>query len=162
MTYYNNIQQYQPIVGNNNKSLSYPSFGNPQQPPPQQNATNLSNFQHSASREKLNQFTLMQQQHHIQFNQPQMPQQGNNNAYHRNSLNSLMPFPIQQQQQQYRRNSCGVNSSMSSLTDSNEQGKSISPNMLSMTTSLKPKSTTMDINSRLESLCRQMTEQAIN
>jgi hypothetical protein len=159
MPYYN-MQQYQPnqSVGSN-KSLSYPSFGNT--PLQQQNATNLSNFQHSASREKLNQFTLMQQQHHIQFNQqPQIPQQSNN-AYHRNSLNSLMPFPIQQQQQ-FRRNSCGVNSSMSSLVDSNEQGKSISPNMLSMTTSLAPKSTTMDINSRLESLCRQMTEQAIN
>ena len=168
MPYYN-VQQFQPnqSVGNNNnnnnKSLSYPNFGNT---PQQQITSNLSNFQRSASREKLNQFTLMQQQHHIQFNQPQIPQQNSaNTAYHRNSLNSLMPFSLQQQQQfANRRNSCGVNSSMSSLIDSNEQGMSISPNMLnSMSTSLTPKvTTTSDINSRLESLCRQMTEQAIN
>lgn len=166
MPYYN-AQQFQPNQSlsnsSSNKSLSYPSFGTPPQQQ-QQNATNLSNFQRSASREKLNQFTLMQQQHHIQFNQqPQIPQT-NNNAYHRNSLNSLMPFPIQQQQHQFpnRRNSCGVNSSMSSplieSSNSSEQGMSISPNMQSMT----PKSAMMDINSRLESLCRQMTEQAIN
>ncbi|XP_070497457.1 protein Smaug [Chironomus tepperi] len=158
MTYYNNIQQYQPVPSpsNNKQSISYPTFANTSQASP-----NLNNFQRSASRDKLNQFTLMQQQHHIQFNQQPTIPQPNNNAYHRNSLNSLMPFPIQQQQQ-YRRNSCGVNSSMSSLVDSNEQGKSISPNIMSMTTSLTPKTTTMDINSRLESLCRQMTEQAIN
>lgn len=168
MPYYN-IQQFQPNQSlsnsSSNKSLSYPSFGTPPQQQQQQNATNMSNFQRSASREKLNQFTLMQQQHHIQFNQQSQIPQPNNNAYHRNSLNSLMPFPIQQQQQQQfpnRRNSCGVNSSMSSpLIDSSsnsDQGKSISPNMQSM----MPKSAMMDINSRLESLCRQMTEQAIN
>lgn len=157
------MQQYQPNQSVGNKSLSFPSFGNTQQQ--QQTATNLSNFQHSASREKLNQFTLMQQQHHIQFNQPQIPPQ--NNAYHRNSLNSLMPFSLQQQQQQQfpnRRNSCGVNSSMSSLIDSSSEQQcksSLSPNMLGMT-SLTPTTTTSDINSRLESLCRQMTEQAIN
>lgn len=134
------------------------------------NFGNLTNVQRSASREKLNQFAAMQQQHHIQFNQPShVP------AY-RHSLNSLMPFGIQPQQMTNRRNSsCGADriTSMPSPLGSNEkilndQGMSMStsPNLLSMgpaNTTIAPKlNTNSDINSRLESLCRQMTEQAID
>lgn len=174
------MQPYQPnqSVGSNNnssnnisKSLSFQSFGKPPA------VTNISNFQRSASREKLNQFTAMQQQHHNQFTQQQQ-QVPQNNAYHhhRNSLNSLMPFSsVQHQQFTNRRNSsCGtdrisMNSSMPSPLGSNEkilneQGRnmSTSPNLMSLSSTTLTTTTTSDINSRLESLCRQMTEQAIN
>jgi hypothetical protein len=134
------------------------------------NFGNLTNFQRSASREKLNQFAAMQQHHHVQFNQQ------NHVPSYRHSLNSLMPFNVQQQhQQQNRRNSsCGTdritfNTSMPSPFGSSEKilseqvmSKSTSPNLLGSTTALPPTTNTSDINSRLESLCRQMTEQAIN
>jgi hypothetical protein len=159
-------------TGNNGKSGSFSNFNNTQ-------TSNLNNkFQHSASREKLNQFTLMQQQHHMQFNQQQqVPSNTNNTAsYHRNSLNNLTPFSMQNQQQQQfgnrRNSSCGADRMMSSGSmhsplgslSSNEKNlsdqnvSSTSPNFI---TNIKAP-TTSDINSRLESLCRQMTEQAIN
>ncbi|KAG5678182.1 hypothetical protein PVAND_007875 [Polypedilum vanderplanki] len=152
LSYFNNMT-YQ----NNGGNMQFSNFGN------------LTNFQRSASREKLNQFSMMQQQHHMQFNQQNVPS-------YRHSLNNLMPFNVQQQQQNRRNSSCGTdritisNASMPSQFGSsekilNEQGlnKSTSPilmNMSSSATILPP--TTSDINSRLESLCRQMTEQAIN
>jgi hypothetical protein len=125
------------------------------------NLSKISNFQRSASREKLNQFTAMQQQHHLQFNQ-----QNSNAQSYRHSLNNLMPFNTQQQQQN-RRSSCGtdriaVNTPMISFGSSekipNEQ-KAVMKNVSPATTTTTNMS---DINSRLESLCLQMTEQAIN
>ena len=140
-----------------NKSSSCTNLGSNQ-------ASNLSNFQRSASREKLNQFSLMQQQHHQQFNQ-QMTTQGQQNThtppYHRHSLNNLMPFNNAQQQFNNRRNSsCGsdrIGHAMMSPLGSND--KNLSDSGLSSSSNAPSAS---DINSRLESLCRQMTEQAIN
>lgn len=178
MPYYN-IQPYQGNTNCGNKSLSFPNFASAQ-------AASLSNFQRSASREKLNQFTLMQQQHHIQFNQQVSQNNGGNGgntnplAYqHRNSLNNLMPFAAQQQPFTNRRNSsCGtdrmtISASLQAAIGlhnarSNEKllsdhvKSSTSSNTLGITSSITPTTTTSDINSRLESLCRQMTEQAIN
>lgn len=157
MQYYN-IQPYsvQSQTGGN-KSLSYPNFGSSQ-------GSNLSNFQRSASREKLNQFSLMQQQHHQQFNQ-----QVNAHAppYHRHSLNNLMPFNSAQQQFINRRNSsCGsdrvICHSLLSPLGSQEKNLSDSGLSTSMNSTNSSAPTASDINSRLESLCRQMTEQAIN
>lgn len=158
MPYYNNMQSYNNAnprdSTGSSKSLSFLNFGNNnvQQPPPP--PSNLTNFQRSSSREKLNQFTLMQQQHHMQFTQmppppppPQQQLQGGNSTTnagiygHRHSLNALLPFPQQQQQQfmNRRNSSCG--------TDRMHSEKNVSDTASS------------DINSRLESLCRQMTEQ---
>jgi hypothetical protein len=126
----------------------------------------------------------MQQQHHIQFSQ-----QGNNNnnssasyqQQHRNSLNNLMPFSSlqQQQHQQFanrRNSSCGTDrmtmnaglqkpigfNSGSNELILNDANKGLSMHTLITSISPVPSTNTMDINSRLESLCRQMTEQAIN
>lgn len=174
MPYYN-VQSYNNANQNSsNKSLSYPSFNGNNNA--QQSSTNLSNFQRSASREKLNQFTMMQQQHQIQFSQmppPPPPQQtsqqqqqsqggnaSNSGIYgHRHSLNALMPFPPPSQQQQFvnrRNSSCGTDRMMQQHSEKNLNETSVS--LATMTTT----PTTSDINSRLESLCRQMTEQAIN
>lgn len=145
----------------NNKSLSYPNFGN-NGVQNQQNSPMLSNFQRSSSRENLNQFTLMQQQHHMQYTQmpppppPQNASTTNPGIYgHRNSLNNLMPFPSQQQFANRRNSSCGTDRMMQ---QHGEKAPSINDSLSTTTTT----STTSDINSRLESLCRQMTEQAIN
>lgn len=127
---------------------------------------NVSNFQRSTSREKLNQFSLMQQQHHHQFIQQQLGSQGGQQnlqapPYHRHSLNNLMPFNGAQQQFTNRRNSsCGSDRvvSHSTLSPLGSHEKNLSDSGLSMSMN----STTSEINSRLESLCRQMTEQAIN
>lgn len=156
---YFNIQPYSQSGGN--KSSSYPNFGGSNQ------TSNLTNFQRSASREKLNQFSLMQQQHHHQFNQQITVPAGQNTQappYHRHSLNNLMPFTNAQQQFINRRNSsCGSDRMMghtlvsplgSQEKNSSDSGLSTSMNSTAPTAS--------DINSRLESLCRQMTEQAIN
>lgn len=142
--YYNN--------GNQTGNKNFTNFANP---PP----TNLTNFQRSSSREKLNQFTLMQQQHHMQFTQmppppPPPQQQGGNSTNsgiygHRHSLNALMPFAPSQQFVNRRNSSCGTDRMMQQHAE-----KNVSETTLTSTTS--------DINSRLESLCRQMTEQAIN
>lgn len=157
MPYYNQ----QPYVSQNsnagNKSSSYPNFGN--------QTSNLSNFQRSTSREKLNQFSLMQQQHHHQFNQP-LPAQQTTQAppYHRHSLNNLMPFTSAQQQFMNRRNSsCGSDRVIGHtlLSPLGSVEKNLSDSGLSTSIASTP-STASDINSRLESLCRQMTEQAIN
>lgn len=147
----------------NNKSPSYPNFGNNSVQQNQQNSPMLSNFQRSSSRENLNQFTLMQQQHHMQYTQmpppPAPPQNAstttNPGIYgHRNSLNNLMPFPSQQQFANRRNSSCGTDRMMQ------QHGEKASMNDSMSTTTTT--TTTSDINSRLESLCRQMTEQAIN
>lgn len=161
MPYYN-VQSYNANANSSsNKSLSYPSFNNA-------TSSNLSTFQRSASREKLNQFTLMQQQHQMNFTQMPPPappqnsanQQQNSGIYgHRHSLNALMPFPPPSQQQQFvnrRNSSCGTDRMMQQHGEKNLSETSVSLNTMTTT------STTSDINSRLESLCRQMTEQAIN
>ena len=167
MQYYN-IQPYSQGSnnsvggGSSNKSSSYPNFGSNQ-------TSNLTNFQSGSSREKLNQFSLMQQQqHHHQFNQ-QMPTHHNTQAppYHRHSLNNLMPFNNAQQQFMNRRNSsCGSDRSvisgahtLASPLGSHERNLSDSGLSTSMNSTAASAS---EINSRLESLCRQMTEQAIN
>lgn len=161
MQYYN-IQPYG--SGGSNKSSSYPNFAS--------NTSSLTNFQRSASREKLNQFSLMQQHHHNQFNQQLTAPTGQHSTqappYHRHSLNNLMPFNSAQQQFMNRRNSsCGSDRSMmgahtiASPLGSHE--KNLSDSGLSISTTLNSTGpTASDINSRLESLCRQMTEQAIN
>jgi hypothetical protein len=163
MQYYN-IQPYSMQNQAGNKSSSYPNFGS------NQTTSNVSNFQRSASREKLNQFSLMQQQHQHQFNQ-QLPAQGgppNPQAppYHRHSLNNLMPFSNAQAQFMNRRNSsCGTDRPLgqSLLLPLGSHEKNLSDSGLSTSTSMNSTpSTASDINSRLESLCRQMTEQAIN
>lgn len=158
---YYNIQPYNVLNQSGNKSSSYPSFGSNQ-------TSNISNFQRSASREKLNQFSLMQQQHQHQFN-PQLPGPGgppNPQAppYHRHSLNNLMPFNSAQAQFMNRRNSsCGTDRTMGQtlLLPLGSHEKNLSDSGLSTSMNSTP-STASDINSRLESLCRQMTEQAIN
>lgn len=157
MQYFN----IQPYIPNNNKSSSYPNFGTGQ-------PSNITNFQRSASREKLNQFSLMQQQHHNQFNQQLAAQPGPANTqappYHRHSLNNLMPFNSAQQQFINRRNSsCGSDRMMGPALPSplGSQEKNLSDSGLS-TSMNSTLPTASDINSRLESLCRQMTEQAIN
>lgn len=157
---YFNMQPYIQSVGN--KSSSYPNFSGSNQ------TSNLTNFQRSASREKLNQFSLMQQQHHHQFNQQLTAPAGQNTQappYHRHSLNNLMPFTNAQQQQfmNRRNSSCGSDRMMSHTMTSplGSHEKNLSDSGLS--TSMNSTATTAsDINSRLESLCRQMTEQAIN
>ncbi|CRK95002.1 CLUMA_CG008488, isoform A [Clunio marinus] len=159
MQYYN-IQSYNQSAGD--KSLSYPSFGGKQ-------STNLNNFQRSISREKLNQFSLMQQQpihplHH--FNQQVTTPTGQAPPYHRHSLNNLMPFNTAQQQFLNRRNSsCSdrglLSHTLSTSLESTEKNLSDSGLSTSMSSSSTAPSAS-DINSRLESLCRQMTEQAIN
>lgn len=161
MQYYN-IQPYNTA---GNKSSSFSSFGAASQSP------NLTSFQRSTSREKLNQFSLMQQQHHLQFNQQAMMQGGQQQSqnaqapYHRHSLNNLMPFTSTQQQFMNRRNSsCGSDRMMGHTLASPELGsheKNLSDSGLS-TSMNSTAPTASDINSRLESLCRQMTEQAIN
>lgn len=159
MQYYN-IQPYN--QSGSNKSSSYPNFGATNQ------TSNLTNFQRSASREKLNQFSLMQQQHHHQFNQQLSVGQHNTPAppYHRHSLNNLMPFTNVQQQFMNRRNSsCGsdrmMGSSLVSPLGSHEKNLSDSGLSASMN-STAPTASDIEFDSRLESLCRQMTEQAIN
>lgn len=156
---YFSLQPFSQSAGN--KSSSYPNFGATHQ-------TNLTNFQRSASREKLNQFSLMQQQHHQHFSQQLPPPPGQNTQappYHRHSLNNLMPFTTAQQQQimNRRNSSCGsdrlVGHALASPLGSQEKNLSDSRLSTSMNTNA---STANDINSRLESLCRQMTEQAIN
>jgi hypothetical protein len=149
-----------PYAGNANNSGSYPNFANGGAQA-QQSAPMLSNFQRSSSRENLNQFTLMQQQHHMQYTQmppppaPQSASTTNPGIYgHRNSLNNLMPFPSQQQFANRRNSSCGTDRMMQQHAEKASLSDSLS---VSTTTT-----TTSDINSRLESLCRQMTEQAIN
>lgn len=157
MQYYN-VPPYS-MQGQNagNKSSSYPNFNSSQ--------GNMSNFQRSVSREKLNQFSLMQQQHHQQFT-PQPNAQGvQAPPYHRHSLNNLMPFNSSQAQFMNRRNSsCGtdrvINHAM--LSPLGNQEKHLSDSGLSTSTTSTAAPTASDINSRLESLCRQMTEQAIN
>ena len=161
MQYYN-IQPYgAQNQGSGNKSSSYPNFSSSQ-------PLSVSNFQRSVSREKLNQFSLIQQQHHQQFSQQMNAQGGGQqNAqapYHRHSLNNLMPFVNSQNQFMNRRNSsCGtdrvINHAMLSPIGNQEKHLSDSGLCTSMNSST---TTASDINSRLESLCRQMTEQAIN
>lgn len=161
MQYYN-IQPYgvQNQSGSS-KSSSFPSFNNSQ-------TSNASNFQRSVSREKLNQFSIIQQPHHFnpQLN-PQGGQQGSQApAYHRHSLNNLMPFNSAQSQFMNRRNSsCGTDRNHSMLSPLGNQEKHLSDSGLNASmnssASVAPP-TASDINSRLESLCRQMTEQAIN
>lgn len=155
MQYYN-LQPYGSSSGN--KSSSYPNFGS--------NASGLTNFQRSASREKLNQFSLMQQHHHHQFSQQLTAPSGQHNQappFHRHSLNNLMPFTSAQQQQfmNRRNSSCGSDRMMTlaSPLGSHEKNLSDSGSSSSMNSTAP---TASDINSRLESLCRQMTEQAIN
>jgi hypothetical protein len=147
MPYYN----VQPYGAGGNKSSSYPNFG-----------SNLTNFQRSASREKLNQFSLMQQHHHHQFSQQLTPHQ--TPPYHRHSLNNLMPFNSAQQQFMNRRNSsCGADRMMTLASPLGSHEKNLSDSGLSSSmNSTATAPTASDINSRLESLCRQMTEQAIN
>lgn len=127
-------------------------------------SSNISNFQRSVSREKLNQFSLIQQQHHHQFNQQLGPPQNSQAPQHRHSLNNLMPFNSAQQQFVNRRNSsCGSDRSVlghSLLSPLGNQEKNLSDSGLS--SSMNSTANTSEINSRLESLCRQMTEQAIN
>lgn len=159
MQYYN-IQPYN--QGGGNKSSSFPNFGGGSN-----QSSNLTNFQRSASREKLNQFSLMQQQHHHQFSQQLTAPAGQNTQappYHRHSLNNLMPFASTQQQFMNRRNSsCGsdrmMGHTLASPLGSHEKNLSDSGLSTSMNSTAP---TASDINSRLESLCRQMTEQAIN
>jgi PHAT len=158
MQYYN-IQPYSIQNQSGNKSSSFPNFGSNQ-------TSNISNFQRSASREKLNQFSLMQQQHQHQFNQ-QLPAQGgppNPQAppYHRHSLNNLMPFNSAQFINR-RNSSCGTDRTLGHalLSPLGSHEKNLSDSGLSTSMNSTP-STASDINSRLESLCRQMTEQAIN
>lgn len=152
---YFNLQPY--VGGGNNKSSSYPNFGS--------NASSLTSFQRSASREKLNQFSLMQQNHHQQFNQQLTAPSGQHNQappYHRHSLNNLMPFNSAQQQFMNRRNSsCGADRMMTLASPLGSHEKNLSDSGLSSTMNTNAP-TASDINSRLESLCRQMTEQAIN
>lgn len=125
--------------------------------------SNHSNFQRSVSREKLNQFSLMQQQHHHQFNQQLGPPASAPAPQHRHSLNNLMPFNTAQQHFINRRNSsCGSDRVVghSLLSPLGNHEKNLSDSGLS--SSMNSSANTSDINSRLESLCRQMTEQAIN
>lgn len=157
MPYYAVPQPYGNSGGN--KSSSYPNFCS--------NASGLTNFQRSASREKLNQFSVLQQHHHHQFSQ-QLTAPGQHQAppYHRHSLNNLMPFNSAQQQFMNRRNSsCGADRMMTLASPLGSHEKNLSDSGLSSsmnsTASTTP-ATASDINSRLESLCRQMTEQAIN
>jgi hypothetical protein len=159
MQYYT-IQPYG-IQNQSNKSSSFSSFGSSQ-------TSNVSNFQRSASREKLNQFSMMQQQHHQQFTKQLTPQGSQMNAqappYHRHSLNNLMPLTSAQQQFMNRRNSsCGSDRAMGHtlLSPLGSIEKNLSDSGLSTSMNSNP-SNASDINSRLESLCRQMTEQAIN
>lgn len=158
MPYYNVPSYASNVNANpNNKSLSYPSFNNNGAPSQQSTSPMLSNFQRSSSRENLNQFALMQQQHHMQYTQmppPPAPQSGPGMYGHRNSLNNLMPFPSQQQFANRRNSSCGTDRMMQQHAE-----KATLSDSLSVTTAT---TTTSDINSRLESLCLQMTEQAIN
>lgn len=135
-----------------NKSSSCTNLGSNQ-------ASNLSNFQRSASREKLNQFSLMQQQHQQQFNQ-QMAAQGQQSAhappYHRHSLNNLMPFNNAQQQFNNRRNSsCGsdrIGQTLMSPLGSHDKNLSDSGSGSSMNSTAPASS---DPNTRLDKLCRQ-------
>lgn len=162
MQYYN-IQPYSTQSQGGNKSSSYPNFASSQ-------SSNLSNFQTSTSREMLNQFSLMPHQQQHQFAHPSSSQQNTQGPpYHRHSLNNLMPFNSGQQQFMNRRNSsCGsdrvVNNSLLSPLGTHE--RNLSDSGLNSSVSVNPVAlnvlATSDINSRLESLCRQMTEQAIN
>jgi hypothetical protein len=134
-----------PFYGNNNsKNMNF-------NPP-----SNLLNY---ASGDKLNQYSMMQQQHNSPHYGSQM--QG------RNSHNTLLPFSTAQQQQIRRNSSCGSDRSMSSQSFSQTliQGerKNLSDSGLSASVnSSSSTSTASDIlNSQLESLCRQMTESAI-
>jgi len=142
-----------PSYGNNsntnaNKNLQYQNFSKNGT----QQAPMLSNLQRSSSRENMNQFTLMQQQHHMQYTQMPPPA-----SYgHRNSLNSLMPFPPQTQFANRRNSSCGTDRMVQQHAEKAEKS------FLSDSKSESSSGTNSDINSRLESLCRQMTEQAIN
>lgn len=161
MQYYN-IQPFN-VQNQNaaNKSSSYPNFSS------SQGTSGLMGFQRTASREKLNQFS-MAQQHHQQFNQ-QLPVQGQQpSPYHRLSLNNLMPFNSTQQFMNRRNSSCGSDRSVKSHTLLSPLGsyeKTLSDSGLSSSISSNYPTNSSDINnleSRLESLCRQMTEQAIN
>lgn len=154
MQYFN----IQPYGSGGNKSSSFPNFY----------TASLTNFQRSASRE------MMQQHHQQQFNQQlTAPTSHHNNQappYHRHSLNNLMPFNSPQQLFMNRRNSsCGSDRSMmgahTTPSPLGSHEKNLSDSGLSICTSTSLNSTAptaSDINSRLESLCRQMTEQAIN
>lgn len=151
-----------PAYQNQNKNSS--SFSTP--------PSQLSNFQRSASREKLNQFSVMQQQHHHQFShQPSVSNSNSSSnnqsngpvpAYHRHSLNNLMPPFSAHQQFMNRRNSSCTDRLMPSpgslLSSASGSGAGSHKNL----SEHEMPSATSDINSRLESLCRQMTEQAIN
>lgn len=160
MQYYN-IQPYN-VQNQNaaNKSSSYPNFGS------NQATSGLLGFQGTPSREKLNQFPMMQQ-HHQQFNQ-QLPAQGQQpSPYHRLSLNNLMPFNSTQQFMNRRNSSCGSDrvKNHTLLSPLGSYEKTLSDSGLSTSTSSTFPANSSDINnleSRLESLCRQMTEQAIN
>lgn len=132
-----------------------------------QQTTNLSaKFPRTDSREKLNQFTMMQQQH--QFGQTNL---GPAPAYHRHSLNNLMPMQQTLQNNQMNRrnssNSCGSERVVSVQAFKNPSGTLEGIKKIMIENGLEsPKkqasSSASDINSRLESLCRQMTEQAMN
>ncbi|CRL01132.1 CLUMA_CG014369, isoform A [Clunio marinus] len=127
-------------------------------------SVNLSNFQKSASREKLNQFSLIQQQHHLQFNNQQTFSQITqlNPQYYRHSMNNPMGFNINQQQ--VRNSSCSdqqnllsttfiSSSDLSSHEKTQDSGLSMSFNSTAASVN--------DVNNRLESLCLQMADQAI-
>lgn len=134
-----------------------------------QQTTNLpGKFPRTDSREKLNQFTMMQQQH--QFGQTNI---GPAPAYHRHSLNNLMPMQqtmsLQNNQMNRRNssNSCGSERVTSVQAFKNPSGTLEGLKKIMIENGLEsPKkqasSSASDINSRLESLCRQMTEQAMN
>lgn len=174
MQAFQNIQMYNNYGGNNHnanknsKSSSYPNFMNP-------NQHQLSNNQRSSSRDKLH--VLIQQQQEMQSKKQQSQQttpilgsQMNPNAppYHRNSLNLMNQHTLLQIQQQFKQpqNNCGsLGGSLKSLSSNSSSSNHGDGNAINTTyaSSLIGNSNSIgDINSRLESLCRQMTEQAIN
>jgi hypothetical protein len=169
------VYSYASTVSNSNKSSSHPNFtttnsGNGNN---QQTSNMPPSFQPSASREKLNQFSLIQQQQHT-FS---TPAQGGQNImpsqYHRHSLNNLMPMqPYHMTNRRNSSNNCDsdrlipsslvshtMTRSTRAMSDQTSNENVASPT-IQQQNATSP--TASDINSRLESLCRQMTEQAIN
>lgn len=135
-----------PFYGGNSKTMGF------------NNQANMMNYQNSTSGDKLNHFPMMQQHHNQQLQYSHSVQ----NHGGRNSLNNLMPFS---NAQQIRRNSsCGSDRSMSSQSFSQSlipnDKKNLSDSGLCASAN-SSSSNASDINSHLESLCRQMTESAI-
>jgi hypothetical protein len=163
----------------NSKSSSYPSFSTAIN---QQHQMGLG-CQRSGSRDKLNLLIHQPPPQHQQPPQMQVKKVGqmNPNAppYHRHSLNNLMPPPsllsIQQphhqKHQQNPQTDGSLGGSLKSLSSGSSSGCA-DYNYLIMSehnqagvhvkTTAGTGGSIGDINSRLESLCLQMTEQAIN